>query len=90
MLAGEAVHLGPIAGDQTYDCVQTLELVGCNFQNGTVFYESRGPARRGTKIRRPKSDPPSPEAPARRRGRPRSAGSGVSGQAEPVHGKKAQ
>jgi hypothetical protein len=45
-LAGSAVHFGPMSGDNTYDMVGALELNGCLFQDGTLAYETGGPAGR--------------------------------------------
>jgi hypothetical protein len=50
-LAGDAIHFGGLTGDETYDCVKTLELDGCHFQGGSFVYESGGPADRSIKLR---------------------------------------
>lgn len=45
-LAGSANTFDALTGDQTVDCIQTVELDACHLQGGSVAYEAGGPVGR--------------------------------------------
>jgi hypothetical protein len=56
-LAGDSMQLAPLVrppldgADDTFDMIKTLELDGCQFQNGTFYYETGGPQGRTVTLR---------------------------------------